>query len=140
MTTNLSELPEQTAPLCLVFHNGNVNMVNDREDTMEISPTQTLAVAQIMSRDNLWESFTGNETFMHLFRMVFPEEHIVPDRHASTATHHVAGMLVLLSAAQNAGLRPFLRFPESYLHPKAQLRLADMLIWLSTKNTTDTKP
>lgn len=127
----LSELPDQTTPLCLLFHNGTVNTVNDREDTMEISPEQTLAVAQTMSRDNLWESFRANESFMHLFRFVFPEDRITPEDGASTAVRHVAGMIVLLAAAQRHGLRPFLRFPESYLHPKAQLGLADMMIFLS---------
>jgi len=127
----LSELPDQTTPLCLLYHNGTVNMVNDREDTMEISPVQTLAVAQIMDRDNLWESFRANESFMHLFRFVFPEERIIPERKASTGVRHVSGMIVLLAAARRERLRAFLRFPESYLHPKAQLGLADMMISLS---------
>jgi hypothetical protein len=114
-----------------LYHNGTVNMVNDREDTMEISPVQTLAVAQLMDRDNLWESFRANDSFMQLFRFVFPEEHIAPERKASTGVRHVSGMIVLLAAARRDRLRAFLRFPESYLHPKAQLGLADMMISLS---------
>jgi len=114
-----------------MFHNGTISIVNDREDTVEISPKETLIVAEVMDRDNLWENFRANESFMRLFRFVFPDESVVPERNASTGVRHVSGMIVMLSGTIRKGLRPFLRLPESYLHPKAQLGLADMLISLS---------
>jgi hypothetical protein len=129
MNVNLSELPEQTAPLALLFHNGAINFVNDRfPHVMEISPTQTRAVADLMTRDGQWETFRANPSFMALFRLVFPEEHVLPEAHASSGVRHVAGMIVLLASAQRLGLKPFVRYPEAYLHPKAQLGLADLFL------------
>ena len=140
MNVNLSELPEQTAPIALLFHNGSINFVNDRfPHIMEISPTQTLAMADIMTRDGLWESFRLNPSFMRLFRFVFPAP-AHPCEGASTGVRHVAGMIVLFAAAQTHGLKPFVRFPESYLHPKAQLGLADMFIALSVRGDLTVRP
>ena len=52
---------------------------------------------------------------------------------------HVVGMLILLNHAENLGKRPLLRYPETYLHPRIQTRLADLVIYLSTHKISNFK-
>lgn len=137
-TARLSDIPDHRVPLTLMFHDGTMKIENDLPDVMDIAPSLTLALAGKMDagegKGEGWENFRRNESFMRLFRYVFPEEHIVPNRGASTGVRHIAGMIVALALARASGLRAALRFPESYLHPKAQLGLADMLIDLSQQS------
>jgi hypothetical protein len=41
---------------------------------------------------------------------------------------HIVGLILLTDAAIGLGLNPFWRLPESYLHPKFQLGLGDLII------------
>jgi hypothetical protein len=47
---------------------------------------------------------------------------------ASLAPKHVAGLIMLMAKAIGEGKQPFVRLAESYLHPKHQVRLADLFI------------
>ena len=40
---------------------------------------------------------------------------------------HVVGLIILMTEAVMLGKVPFIKLPETYLHPRHQANLADML-------------
>lgn len=124
----LSEIPADKR-LNLVFHKGDVAINNDRPDTIEITPAQTLEVARGID-GNAWVWLKEQPSFMRLLRMVFPEDQFdlppIPLQQHGTGMQHVVGLIVLLRHAQKQGKTPFVRYPESYLHPSQQVGLADL--------------
>ena len=124
----LSEVPTDK-PINLLFHEGTQVIENDREDTVTIDPTQTLAIADAVS-DEHWRELKHNTAFMHKFRMVFGDlglpDH--PLQQHGSGVRHVVGLILLTDTAIGLGFNPFWRLPESYLHPKHQAGLGDLLI------------
>lgn len=132
MTWQLSEL-KTDAPISLLFHTGELNIVNNRSDVVSIDPFDTIHRARQISDDE-WGSIKQSPFFMRLFRLVFPNidlpEHGL-QLHGS-GVQHVVGLLVLTFEAVNAGKTPFWRTPEAHLHPRGQLGLGDLAIYLAT--------
>lgn len=128
---NTSEI-STSAPMTLLFHKGDVNIVNDRSDLVEITPIDTITYARGISKE-LWDDLKSNENFMLMFRLVFKDIDL-PDhdlqRHGS-GVQHVVGLIMLTVMAINAGKNPFWRNPESHLHPSSQTGLADLAILFS---------
>jgi len=124
----LSEVPTDK-PINLLFHEGTQVIENDREDTVTIDPTQTLVMADAVSDTN-WKALKHNRAFMHKFRMVFGDlglpDH--PLQQLGSGVKHIVGLILLTDTAIELGLNPFWRLPESYLHPKHQAGLGDLLI------------
>jgi hypothetical protein len=119
-------------PVTLLCHKGDVHITPT--DQVEIGPEQTLARAGNVTQKE-WEDLRNDASFIQLFNIVFPEMSPLPDRitQQGTGVRHVVGMLLLLCEAITATppRRPFLRYPESFLHPSAQSKLADLIILLS---------
>ena len=126
---NLSEV-QTDHPINILCHHGDVNIVNDRKDVYEITPEKTLAMAEAVT-DEAWQQIKQNERFVKRFRLVFPTIDL-PDHplqlHGS-GVRHVVGLILLTDMALDTGKQPLWRFPESHLHPSAQLGLADLLIF-----------
>ena len=125
---NLSEVPTDNL-INLMFHDGTVNLVNDRKDAFEIDPVKTIKLADAMDLDS-WLKIKRHPTFMSRFLLVFPTIDL-PDQPLSmhgNGVKHVVGLIILTDMALASGRKPFLRTPEAHLHPSAQLGLGDLLI------------
>jgi hypothetical protein len=125
---NLSEVPTDK-PINLLFHEGTQVIENDREDTVTIDSIQTLVMADAVS-DTHWRELKANMAFMHKFRMVFGDLGLAdhPLQQHSSGVRHVVGLILLTDTAIGLGMNPFWRLPESYLHPKFQLGLGDLIV------------
>jgi hypothetical protein len=124
----LSEV-KTDSPINLMFHDGSINIANDRDDTFEIDPIKTVQLANAMD-DESWFRIKAHPTFLSRFLLVFPDMDL-PDMPLSThgnGVKHVVGLIVMTDMAVAAGKRPFWRNPEAHLHPRAQLGLGDLLI------------
>jgi hypothetical protein len=80
-----------------------------------------------------WNQIRTIPNFLKMWHCIFPS--VTPPetlKGEGLGYRHVVGMLVLIVQALAKGKRPFLRFPETYLHPAAQLGLGDLLLMLST--------
>lgn len=113
-------------PLTLLCHKGDVHLMPDGQ--VEIGPEQTLARANRVSKEE-WAALQADTTFVELMELVlgriFP---LYPDlKCAGTGVRHMTGMLLLFRELQ-PGQKPFLRYPESFLHPSSQTRLPELLI------------
>jgi hypothetical protein len=124
----LSEVPTD-APINLLFHDGTGEIINDRDDAVTIDPVQTLVMADAVSAEQ-WGELKHNLAFMHKFRMVFGDLGLAdhPLRQHGKGVQHVVGLILLTDTAIGMGLNPFWRLPESYLHPKYQLGLGDLIV------------
>ncbi len=119
-------------PINVVCHDGTQVLINDVAGVHEVTPETTMAIAQSMSEDD-WNKFKSDTRLVSLLRTVFPN--LVLPNHAlqmhGSGVRHVVGMIVALDFHHAHGNTVMLRTPESYLHPSAQLGLADLLIKLS---------
>lgn len=124
----LSEVPTD-APINLLYHDGTGEIINDRDDTVTIDPVQTLVMADAVSAEH-WKELKHNLAFMHKFRMVFGDLGLAdhPLQQHGKGVQHVVGLILLTDTAVSLGLNPFWRLPESYLHPKYQLGLGDLIV------------
>jgi hypothetical protein len=124
----LSEVPTDK-PINLLFHDGTDEIENDRDDAVTIDPVQTLVMADAVNHED-WRKLKHNLAFMHKFRMVFGDlglpDH--PLQQHGSGVRHVVGLILMTDTAISLGLVPFWKLPESYLHPKFQLGLGDLLI------------
>ena len=130
----LSQVPTDK-PINLLFHDGTVNIKNDRPDVYEITPSMTVAVAEKLADDD-WARLRRHPRFLRDYTLVFPDT-APPEgslKDAVAAVQHIVGLLLLTQAAVAAGKTPFWRWPEAYLHPKQQLGLGDLLIALTKGN------
>jgi len=124
----LSETPLE-APINILCHHGNVNIINDRPDVVSIDPMDTMNRAKQIGPES-WRCLKKTPQFITMFRTIFPDIDL-PDHPLQMhgyGVQHVVGLLVLTCEVILAGKTPFWRTPEAYLHPSAQLGLADVLI------------
>lgn len=130
----LSEIPA-TKPINLVFTGPGVReLKNDRPDVAQIDPTLTVKCAEGLTPDE-YKQLTANEAFMHKFNLVFKNHFTlgaVPLAEESNDIKHVVGMILLTHVAMHTKKQPFLKFPETYLHPRYQAGLADLVISFQT--------
>lgn len=117
------------APLNLMFHDGTINIENDRNDVYEVDAISTINIANAMSDDE-WQRIKTHPTFLSRFRLVFPDIDLPdhPLKLHGNGVKHVVGLILLTDLAIAAGKKPFWRNPEAHLHPRAQLGLGDLLI------------
>lgn len=126
---NLSECNLGKQKLTVLCHQDDVEITNDLEDTVEITPEDTLArAAQLTEADWVW--LQAQPDFMRRLRCVFKEDRF-PEFKGSFKMQghglkHTVGLILLLLIAAGDGKRPFVRFPESFLHPSQQSGLADL--------------
>ena len=73
-----------------------------------------------------------HEEFDEYFKIVFPDVDLNKEEISSMGTglKHVIGLVDMLLKFQDTRTRVVLKYPESGLHPKAQLQLADLFIAL----------
>ena len=119
-------------PLTLVFHDGGRKV--DVPDAVEINPETTVALMRKTVEHGGWPLLARSPAFVAYWACVWGE---APPEDAATlnlAQLHTAGMIVMLRGAIKANQRVFLRQPETYLHPRQQANLADLLMLLEGRN------
>jgi hypothetical protein len=117
----------ETKRITLVCHSGNVHLMPDGQ--VEIGPEQTIARANRVSRGE-WIVMQADPLFRELLESVigagaFP---MVDDlAQCGMGVRHMTGM-ILMFAELEEGQTPYVRYPESFLHPSSAVRLADFFI------------
>lgn len=127
----LSEIPTDK-PINLICHRDDVVIKNDRSDVVSIEPSDTIAYSNALSAED-WTQLKASTEFMRLFRLVFTDIELLdhPLQSHGHGVRHVVGLILLTLDAMRQGKRPFWRFPESHLHPRSQLGLADLVVALT---------
>lgn len=116
--------------ITLICHKGDV-LVNPDGQVL-IGPEQTLARADRVTEEE-WVALQQDKTFVELVEMViggwsFP---MVGDlKQCGTGTRHITGMILMFLELEK-GQTPYVRYPESFLHPLSQARLGDLFIRLT---------
>jgi hypothetical protein len=114
----------------LMYHDGNRKIEIRDPNVLEITPERTLGFARSVLR-NEWDDLVAFDEAQRLYQLVWHNPIPATFEECNTAQLHVIGLIVLMTGAIVMGKTPFLRQPESYLHPAQQLGLADLLIELS---------
>lgn len=117
-------------PITLLCHQGDVHLAPSNQ--VEIGPEQTLARAARVTDDE-WAALCADPSFVQLFHIVFPDIDPQPMRklhREGTGVRHIVGMLLMM-AELTPDQQPFLRYPESFLHPSAQSRLAELFVFFT---------
>jgi|SRR5581483_222237 len=125
---NETEHEVETKPITVICHSGDVNLKPLSEDVLEITPTETVATADNLSEPE-WALLKTIPVFQKAWNCVFPD--IQPPatlKGEGLGYRHIVGMIIMLAKAATMNKRPYVRFPETYLHPKAQCGLADLFI------------
>lgn len=128
----------ETKPLTMLFHGPGVHKLEPLdEDIVQIGPEETILCAMELSQDD-WDSVRITPVFGRLWKCVFPDD-LPPEKikNEGMGFKHVIGLIILLVKTINSGKRPYVRFPESYLHPRAQVGLADLFLVLNGGKTLD---
>jgi len=122
-------------PITIVYHDGSMDVKNDRDDIVRIDCFDTEARAQATSPSQ-WDALKRSQSFMRLFRLVFPDvtlpEH--PLQLHGSGVRHVVGLIVLTVLAMHDNKVPMWSYPETHLHPSAQLGMGDLLIALTKES------
>lgn len=122
----------ETKPLTVICHRDEMKITPLDEDVVLIDPTETVKVADALS-DSDWTQLRILPQFVELWKLVFTKDDLPANlKNEGLGYRHVVGLILLLCETVVANKRPYVRFPESYLHPSAQLGLADLFIRLST--------
>lgn len=136
--TKLSSVRCDT-PLNIICHQDDIQIVNDRADVMEITPEDTLAMVKAFT-PRVWDLARKDQDFVRRMRIVFPDLDLTTDDRPledhSIATRHVVGLIICTNKAINTGRTPFWRYPETYLHPRSQSKIAQLAI-AYTKDAED---
>lgn len=118
-------------PLTLLCHKGDVRL--EPHVQVEIGAEQTLAREARITADE-WQLIRVHPAFAQLFAIVMPDKDLLTLRlhHEGMGVRHLTGLLLMLCELE-PGQTPYLRFPESFLHPSAQARLGDLCVFLATR-------
>lgn len=129
----LSEVPLNK--LAVICHKDDVEVVNDMDSVMEITPELTLAIAEKFT-DGTWAKAQQDEDFKSRIGMIFPDIDIGKIEKLADCPigfRHVVGLIVGTNMAINKGMSPFWRTPEVHLHPSTQAKLADLAVRYSNE-------
>lgn len=119
----------EVKPLTIIVNGGTMKV--EVPGRVEISAEMTLARADKLTQED-WDSIRNVPEFLKMFKMVMVD-YDPPStlKGEGMGVRHVVGMLVLIVETVAAGKVPFVRYPESFLHPKYQTGLADLFSYLS---------
>jgi hypothetical protein len=129
---NLSDVPGLGDQfLTVLCHRDEIQVVNDCPNILSIDPESTLAMAAKFT-DRTWDTAKHDEDFKRRLGIIFPDLDITKDPRSLAeypiGYRHVVGLIIMTNKAINTGLQPYWVYPETYLHPASQARLADLAI------------
>lgn len=125
---------ENLTSLNILCHQDGVTIdpAPDEEGVVLIDPTLTVALASTITQDE-WVELNTSEEFQKVWKMIFDFEVPATLLDQGDGVKHVVGLYVALTSAIALGVTPWVRFPETYLHPSSQSGLADMFAYLAAK-------
>jgi hypothetical protein len=122
----------EAKPLTVLCHQGGIGL--EVPSHVEISAVETLKRFDQLSPED-WDFIRTQPEIRWLVNKVFqntnPLNHPLHTWKIARDVQHVIGMMLLLLETMAAGKQPFLRCPETYLHPRSQLELTSILVGLS---------
>lgn len=131
---NLSDVPIEK-PINILCHRDEIEIVNDRADVLEITPESTIAMAAKFTA-RTWDMAKRDEDFKRRLAVIFPDLDIATDDRQLAdyplAVRHVVGLIICTNMAINTNRMPFWKFPETYLHPASQTKLAQLMTMYTT--------
>jgi len=121
-------------PLTVICHPGGHAFDLDPDATLlEVTPETTLREAARLVESGEWELFRAFTFVGVAFSRVFTDFPMPVDlAKASVDMRHVIGMIRLMVRAAEEQKRPFIRLPETYLHPRHQTGLADLFMYMQS--------
>lgn len=125
-STQLHEV--EAKPMTILCHQGGMDIEPADGSVSIITAVDTVGMADALDAET-WKELRAVERFAELFKMVF--EFDPPEKLATNDTKHVVGMILLMGITASKGKRPFLKLPETHLHPRQQANLASMLVSLT---------
>ena len=134
MKFNLSELKIET-PLTVLTHKDDVEVVNDRPNTQAITAEDTIAMTRRFNARS-WNMAKQDGDFKRRLAIVFPDVDILADNYEVPTEYpkgiqHVIGLIICTNQAINTGKLPYWQWPETYLHPSSQTKLAELAMsWI----------
>lgn len=127
---NVTEHTVEGRPLTIITHQGAMEVDAVDSDIVTITANDTVSLAESLTIEE-WLSLRLTPEFCCLFKQVFNFN--PPVLLLTTDTKHVVGLILHIANAFAAGKRPFLKFPETHLHPAQHAALASMLSGLTGK-------
>ena len=125
-------------PITVLCHPGGIKVDVLDEDVRRIDPQDTQRMAdKLADAPDFWLELRSDPVFLRLWKCVWDETELPADlADAPQDMRHIAGLIVCTLWALAHKRRPFWVLPETYLHPRQQTGLADMLV-LFTNHTTE---
>lgn len=115
----------EVKPLTLLVHQGTLNVsVLGR---LEINPELTVSTARALNEAE-WNTFRDFEPFTKMYAMVWGVDPMPAFGTANLGQLHTVGLIALLRSCLLSKVLPFIKLPETYLHPAQQTGLADLFI------------
>ena len=113
--------------LTLICHKEEMQI--EAPGRFSLTPEHTVKVANNLDHKT-WKEIKKDKTFLKLWPLVFGTEKLPPNikTDGTLAQKHVTGLILTLIMANTTGLQLLIKMPETYLHPAAQLGLADLFI------------
>ena len=116
-------------PMTLVSHDGAATIRAVDDTTAIIDPAFTAWVAERLVAHGEWPALRDAEPFRRLWALVWGD--VPPPADLGAANYgmkYVVGLIVALSGVARANKHAIVRLPETGLHPKQQLGLADLMM------------
>jgi hypothetical protein len=127
----------EVKPLTIICHHGGLR-IEPTGTRRVVGPLETVEAAEKIEAEEYAQRLaTGG--YHAAFKLVFEQgetpDAVLPEnirdlRAAPLSVKHIVGMLILLQDCARDGVQSYIRYPESYLHPKQQCGLADLFIRL----------
>ena len=112
--------------MTLIVHPGMMEVTALDDDVMTITAENTVARTRQLTLQQ-WDELRVAPGFVMLFKHVFDSDPPTDLLTTTVDVRHVVGLIILMTEAVMLGKVPFIKLPETYLHPRHQANLADML-------------
>jgi hypothetical protein len=126
ITADGQPLDIETKPLTVICHPGEQEIACSDPNVVTIDAEATVAFARSLTPER-WQALRGYPQFAALWRLVWgdvaPPEDLAK---SNLGMRHVVGLIVLTTAAVRERRTPLVKLPETYLHPRQCLGLADL--------------
>ncbi len=136
-------------PFLVIVHNNDIKVTVP--DSLLVSCFETIKMADSLN-DKQWTHISTGPLFQRYFKLAFQEDTKIPEtsqdlKNANEGIKHITGMIIMLVEnsplfTKNTISRIFLKNPETFLHPKQERLIVDLVraIRHDLYGHTDTAP
>lgn len=117
----------EVQPLTVICHTGELNV--EVPGRFEISPDTTIATAKKLTVEQ-WAQWRAKPQFEKAWSLVWGTVPLPEDlSKCNMGMLHTVGLIILMvQCLWMPNAKPFIKLPETYLHPRQQTGLADLMI------------